>query len=128
MTEGMTDLFNFYTHDGECFIFQMNKKYGKDNWKPLEYEGENDGYYEANGEDTGIFYTEWYRDGCESDEIEEYVEEKTLELLDAISILDGPISDHTAIFETIMKGVSNAVQKDLKDTLQAKVNKKMEDI
>ena len=54
---------SFYSCE-DCFEVTMDKRYGKDNWRATDQEGEWGGYYECmyNGvwEDTGIFWTQWY--------------------------------------------------------------------
>lgn len=65
MTDGMTDLETFYTHEGECFEKEMNRIYGEGMWYPTDDDGEG-GYYvvvpnspDEESKGTGIFYTVW---------------------------------------------------------------------
>lgn len=82
MIEGMTDLEDFYTHEGKCFVEEMNKRYGEDNWKETEDEGYYGGYYEANGDDTGIFWTTW---GDDDEDVNDY--EKAIGIYETTKLL-----------------------------------------
>lgn len=55
---GMTDGHDFYCAEDE-FDSAMDQMFGKENWKATEKEGEYGGFYEVDGEDTGIYWTEW---------------------------------------------------------------------
>lgn len=62
MADGMTNLEDFYAHEGSCFESLMDEWY-PEGWRETDDEGEFGGYYEAlyDGKwcDTGVFYTDW---------------------------------------------------------------------
>ena len=108
MVDGMTDLCDFYTHEGDCFTKEMDATYGKGNWHETYDEGECGGFYEADGIDTGIFYTDWYGDGCELEEVTEYIQDVITELDDAFCALAGD-NDGKELYLAIIQGVKNAM-------------------
>ena len=76
MLDGMTDLEDFYTHEGECFEKAMDEIYGKHCWMTVNDDGA-DGYYLASDDSlvggcfgTGIFYTDWFDEEETEDETE----------------------------------------------------------
>ena len=81
MIEGMTDLEEFYTHEGECFEKAMDEAFGKHEWMSINDDGCG-GYYIYSDETvvggylgTGIFYTYWWDDDDELAEFDEAMKE-----------------------------------------------------
>lgn len=95
LSDGFTNLEDFYAHDGDCFVNEMNNRYGMGNWYQTEYVGTDGGYYEVDGEDTGIFYTEFYGDGCDLDEVKDYLKDILNNLVNTYAALE--LDDYNAV-------------------------------